>query len=139
MAIHFRRKTDRDRSPPPVPTIGVGIRKDCLITGMSRDTRKCIKDFVHHVESLEAEKDPEGNGFHKEYRNFITKRKTRKHQARDGKNEIEHLLGLSEVRWKGAGKITSDGHEIKYSGGTESEKGVGIIVDQMASKAIKGY
>ncbi|GFO33860.1 craniofacial development protein 2-like protein [Plakobranchus ocellatus] len=50
-----------------------------------------------------------------------------------------NILGLSEVRWKGAGKITSGGHEIIYSGGTESEKRVGIIVDQTASKAIKGY
>ncbi|GFO48685.1 craniofacial development protein 2-like [Plakobranchus ocellatus] len=46
---------------------------------------------------------------------------------------------LSQVRWKGAGKITSGGHEIIYSGGTESEKGVGIIVDQTVTKAIKGY
>ncbi|GFO43632.1 LOW QUALITY PROTEIN: craniofacial development protein 2-like [Plakobranchus ocellatus] len=50
-----------------------------------------------------------------------------------------NILGLSEVRWKRAGKITSGGHEIIYSGGTESENGVGIIVDQTASKAIKGY
>ncbi|GFO16281.1 craniofacial development protein 2-like [Plakobranchus ocellatus] len=50
-----------------------------------------------------------------------------------------NILGLSEVRWKGAGKITSGGHEIIYSGGTESEKGVGIIVEQTISKAIKGY
>ncbi|GFO15828.1 craniofacial development protein 2 [Plakobranchus ocellatus] len=50
-----------------------------------------------------------------------------------------NILGLSEVRWKGAGKITSGGHEIIYSGGTESEKGVGIFVDQTVTKAIKGY
>ncbi|GFO12462.1 craniofacial development protein 2-like protein [Plakobranchus ocellatus] len=59
------------------------------------------------------------------------------------KQEMERMkltiLGLSEVRWKEAGKITSGGHEIIYSGGTESEKGVGIIVDQMVSKAIKVY
>ncbi|GFO36193.1 craniofacial development protein 2-like [Plakobranchus ocellatus] len=59
------------------------------------------------------------------------------------KQEMErmklNILGLSEVRWKGAGKITSGGHEIIYSGGTESEKGVGIIVDQRVTKAIKGY
>ncbi|GFO04704.1 craniofacial development protein 2-like protein [Plakobranchus ocellatus] len=50
-----------------------------------------------------------------------------------------NILGLSEVRWKGVGKITSGGYEIVYSGGTESEKGVGIIVDQTVSRAIKGY
>ncbi|GFN77569.1 craniofacial development protein 2-like [Plakobranchus ocellatus] len=59
------------------------------------------------------------------------------------KQEMErmklNILGLSEVRWKEAGKITSGGHEIIYSGGTESEKGVGIIVEQTISKAIKGY
>ncbi|GFO35656.1 craniofacial development protein 2-like [Plakobranchus ocellatus] len=59
------------------------------------------------------------------------------------KKEMErmklNILGLSEVRWKGAGKITSGGHEIIYSGGTESEKGVGIIVDQTVTKAIKDY
>ncbi|GFO47125.1 craniofacial development protein 2-like protein [Plakobranchus ocellatus] len=59
------------------------------------------------------------------------------------KQEMErmklNILGLSEVRRKEAGKITSGGHEIIYSGGTESEKGVGIIVDQTGTKAIKGY
>ncbi|GFR70681.1 tyrosine-protein phosphatase non-receptor type, partial [Elysia marginata] len=40
---------------------------------MSRDTRKCIKDFVHHVETLEAEQDVEGNGFNREYRNIEVK------------------------------------------------------------------
>ncbi|GFN96982.1 craniofacial development protein 2-like protein [Plakobranchus ocellatus] len=59
------------------------------------------------------------------------------------KQEMErmklNILGLSEVRWKGAGKIISGGHEIIYSGGTESEKGIGIIVDQTAYKAIKDY
>ncbi|GFO02811.1 retrovirus-related pol polyprotein from type-1 retrotransposable element r2 [Plakobranchus ocellatus] len=50
-----------------------------------------------------------------------------------------NILGLSKVRWKGAGKITLGGHKIIYSGGTESEKGVGIIVDQTVTKAIKGY
>ncbi|GFO31383.1 RNA-directed DNA polymerase from mobile element jockey-like [Plakobranchus ocellatus] len=59
------------------------------------------------------------------------------------KQEVErmklNILGLSEVRWKGARKITSGGHEIIYSGGTESEKGGGIIVEQAISKAIKGY
>ncbi|GFO38874.1 endonuclease-reverse transcriptase [Plakobranchus ocellatus] len=73
-----------------------------------------------------------------EHQNFITKRKTRKHQAREERMKL-NILGLSEVRWKGAGKITSGGHEIIYSGGTESEKGTGIIVDQTVSKAIKGY
>ncbi|GFN88800.1 endonuclease-reverse transcriptase [Plakobranchus ocellatus] len=73
-----------------------------------------------------------------EHQNFITKRKTRKHQARDGKNEIEHLR-FKRGSMERAGKITSGGHEITYSGGTESEKGVGIIVDQTLTKAIKGY
>ncbi|CAL1527087.1 unnamed protein product [Lymnaea stagnalis] len=35
---------------------------------MSKDTKKFIKEFIRHVETLEAEEDPEGNGFNKEYR-----------------------------------------------------------------------
>ncbi|GFS14369.1 CTD nuclear envelope phosphatase 1 homolog [Elysia marginata] len=50
-----------------------------------------------------------------------------------------NILGLSEVRWKGAGKITSGKHELIYSGGLESERGVGIVLHQKVRKAVKGY
>ncbi|GFS21179.1 craniofacial development protein 2-like [Elysia marginata] len=50
-----------------------------------------------------------------------------------------NILGLSEVRWKGAGKIASSKHEFIYSGGLESERGVGIVLDQNLRKTVKGY
>ncbi|KAH9518956.1 protein tyrosine phosphatase, non-receptor type 12 [Bulinus truncatus] len=35
---------------------------------MPKDTKRCIKDFIRHVEMLEVEEDPDGNGFDKEYK-----------------------------------------------------------------------
>ena len=59
------------------------------------------------------------------------------------KREMErvniNILGVSEVRWTGAGLITSDKHTIIYSGGEKHEKGVGIIMDEAISKTIIGY
>ncbi|GFO36777.1 craniofacial development protein 2-like protein [Plakobranchus ocellatus] len=50
-----------------------------------------------------------------------------------------NILGLSEVRWQGAGVITSGNYKIFYSGGTTHERGVGIILDKEIGKAVKGY
>jgi len=50
-----------------------------------------------------------------------------------------NILGLAEVRWTGAGILTSDGYTIVYSGGNVHERGVGIILDSEYSKALKGY
>ena len=50
-----------------------------------------------------------------------------------------NILGLSEMRWKGAGCIKSDNYTILYSGGDQHQKGVGIILDSEASKALKGF
>ena len=50
-----------------------------------------------------------------------------------------NILGLSEVRWKGAGETTSGKSKFYYSGGEEHERGVGIILDEEASKSVKGY
>ena len=50
---------------------------------------------------------------------------SRKRWKKTGTNS----LGLSEVRWRGAGKIPSDGSTLMYSGGESSERGVGILVD----------
>ncbi|GFN81560.1 craniofacial development protein 2-like [Plakobranchus ocellatus] len=59
------------------------------------------------------------------------------------KREMErmkiNILGLSEVRWQGAGVITSGNYKIFYSGGTTHERGVGIILDKEIGKAVKGY
>eukprot|EP00795_Rhopilema_esculentum_P002605 gene2605-804_t len=40
------------------------------------------------------------------------------------------MMGISERRWKGAGKITTDKHTFVYSGGDVHEKGVGMLIDQ---------
>ena len=45
-----------------------------------------------------------------------------------------NILGISEMRWKGSGKIIVDKHTIIYSGGDTHEKGVGIIFDEKTSK-----
>ena len=49
-----------------------------------------------------------------------------------------NILGLSEVRWQGAGKITSDEFTIVYSGGDSHQRGIGILTDAECSKALKG-
>ena len=50
-----------------------------------------------------------------------------------------NILGLSEFRWKGAGETTTGKSKFYYSGGEEHERGVGIILDEEASKSVKGY
>ena len=50
-----------------------------------------------------------------------------------------NILGLSEVRWQGAGKITSDEFTIVYSRGDSNQRGVGILIDAECSKALKGF
>jgi len=59
------------------------------------------------------------------------------------KQEMErmkiNILGLAEMRWKGAGEITSDGFKVLYSGGDKHYAGVGLILDTETAKAIKGY
>ena len=47
-----------------------------------------------------------------------------------------NILGLSEMRWKGAGTITSGTNKLVYSGGAEHE---GILFDQATSKSLKGF
>ena len=59
------------------------------------------------------------------------------------KHEMEKLklnvLGLSEVRWIGAGSFTTDNFITIYSGGDQHEKGVGILLDKETSKSIKSF
>ena len=50
-----------------------------------------------------------------------------------------NILGLSEVRWQGAGKITSDEFTIVHSGGDSHQRGVGILIDSEYSKVLKGF
>ncbi|XP_063601940.1 craniofacial development protein 2-like [Penaeus indicus] len=59
------------------------------------------------------------------------------------KEEINRLhiniMGISEMRWTGAGAISSENRKIIYSGGEQHERGVGIIADSKTSKALLGY
>ena len=50
-----------------------------------------------------------------------------------------NILGLSEVRWQGADKITSDEFTIVYSRGDSYQRGVGILTDAGCSKALKSF
>ena len=49
------------------------------------------------------------------------------------------ILGLSEVRWPGVGKVESDGVTFVYSGGIRAEKGVGVMMTKRLSCAMKGF
>ena len=47
------------------------------------------------------------------------------------------MLGVSEMRWTGSGKIVSDGITVYYSGGeSKHERGVGILLNQKTAGAV---
>ena len=48
-------------------------------------------------------------------------------------------VGLCEVRWTGAGKISSGRYTVIYSGGQKHEHGVGFILDEEHAKSLKGF
>ena len=50
-----------------------------------------------------------------------------------------NILGLSEVRWVGKGKIKTGNKTMIYSGGETHERGVGILLDETVAKSIKGF
>ena len=49
------------------------------------------------------------------------------------------ILGVSEMRWAGSGKIVSDDITVLYSGGDHHERGVGILVSKDIAGAIIGW
>jgi exonuclease III len=49
------------------------------------------------------------------------------------------IIGLSEMRWKGAGDLISNGYKIIHSGGKKHERGVGFIISPKKLRAVKGY
>ena len=49
------------------------------------------------------------------------------------------ILGISEVRWQGAGKATPGTFEIFHSDGAEHERGLALMLDQDMAKTVKGY
>jgi len=48
-------------------------------------------------------------------------------------------MGVSEMRWTGAGESTEEGYKIIYSGGEHHERGVGVILDKYHQATVKGY
>ena len=47
-----------------------------------------------------------------------------------------NILGLSEVRWKENGDFTSEGKRIIYVGGSESQRGVAVLLDEETAKCV---
>lgn len=54
------------------------------------------------------------------------------------RNQI-NILGLSEIRWTGTGKFSTDNYTVVYSGGDRHERGVGMLIDQSTAKSILGF
>jgi len=50
-----------------------------------------------------------------------------------------NILGLSEVRWKGAGIMKTQNTTMVYSGGDEHHRGVGLLLDSQCSNTLKGF
>ena len=50
-----------------------------------------------------------------------------------------NILGICEVRWTGAGKISSGKKTVIYSGGQKHENGVGFIMDEEHARSLKGF
>ena len=52
---------------------------------------------------------------------------------------VINILGICEVRWAGAGKISSGKYTIIYSGGQKHENGVGFVLDEEHAKSLRGF
>ena len=51
-----------------------------------------------------------------------------------------NILGICEVRWTGAGKISSGRYTVIYSGGQKHENGVGgFKLDEEHAQSLKGF
>ena len=50
-----------------------------------------------------------------------------------------NILGISEVRWIGAGSFKFDAYTMVYSGGQNHERGVGILFNQTSSSSRMDY
>jgi len=48
-----------------------------------------------------------------------------------------NIVGITEMRWHGTGDIWSDNFRIIYSGGQESQRGVGIMLDRATAGCVK--
>ena len=50
-----------------------------------------------------------------------------------------NIMGISEVRWRGARIIDTNGYKFVFSGGQRHENGVGFILDRERAKGMLGY
>ena len=50
-----------------------------------------------------------------------------------------NVLGISEMRWPGSGKLCSGEHVVVFSGGLKHEHGVGMILDEEREKSLLGF
>ena len=50
---------------------------------------------------------------------------------------VINIFGTCEVRWTGAGKISSGRYTVMYSGGQKHEKG--FILDEEHAKSLNGF
>jgi exonuclease III len=52
-----------------------------------------------------------------------------------GRNRV-NVMGLSEVRWTGAGVIESEEVKMYYSGGEERQRGVAVVLDKEVARRV---
>ena len=58
---------------------------------------------------------------------------------REFNNYMLHILGISEMRWKGSDKITKEGKTILYSGNEEIHRhGLDMILNNEATSGFNG-
>ncbi|GFO48673.1 endonuclease exonuclease phosphatase domain containing protein [Plakobranchus ocellatus] len=50
-----------------------------------------------------------------------------------------NILGLAEVRWKGAGSMKLGSKTLIYSGGQKHERGGGILLDVITAKSPESW
>ena len=66
-----------------------------------------------------------------------------KGKLKNVKKEMERLkvnvLGLSEIRWTGAGYFKTGNFIIFYSRGDQRERGISILLDKETSRCVKGF
>ena len=60
--------------------------------------------------------------------------------SREADNYGLKILGISEMRWTGSGRMTSNGRTVLYSGQTEHhQSGVGLILSKEAARCLIGW
>jgi endonuclease/exonuclease/phosphatase family metal-dependent hydrolase len=68
-------------------------------------------------------------------RTLMSKGKLENAKREMQRNRID-VLGLSEVRWQGTGDFYSDRYRVIYAGGSESQRGVAVILDGEVAKRV---